>query len=352
MDQRLLQTLVAFTVLLAAVGLLCLILAPFLPALGWAAVAAIATHPLHQRLAARLGGAGTRAAAVSTLIVFAMLVIPGALLILLLARDAFAARSLFESGDVTALINGIADHPAVGPWLERLESLTQRADIDLRATALQAGRTLLDAVLGTSRSLIANMFQFLFNGVLMLLALFFLYRDGAALDLLFWRLLPVPTRTREATRAKVGNVVSAVVVGVLVTAATQAMLGGLGFWVAGLPSPVLFGSLYFVAALIPVVGVSLVWIPAGLYLLLAGDSWTVAILFLAWNVVVVGGIDNVLRPLLISGRTGLPMSLMMIGALGGLLGFGLIGLVLGPLVIAMIGLAVELRLEAAASGES
>jgi predicted PurR-regulated permease PerM len=134
--------------------------------------------------------------------------------------------------------------------------------------------------------------------------------------------------------------VAAVVSGVLVTAAVQSLLAALGYWVAGLPSVVLLGALTFIAAFIPVVGTMLIWLPASVYLLLTGET-AFGIGLLVWGAFVVGGIDSILRPLLISGSTGLPLSLMMLGALGGLLAFGFFGLVVGPLALALFLVVFE-----------
>jgi predicted PurR-regulated permease PerM len=128
---------------------------------------------------------------------------------------------------------------------------------------------------------------------------------------------------------------------VLVTAAVQAALAALGYWFVGLPSVVLLGALTFISAFIPVVGTVLIWLPASAYLVLSGNIGYGIALFL-WGAVVVGGIDSFLRPMLISGRTGLPLPLMMLGALGGLLAFGLFGLVIGPLALALLLVLYEL----------
>jgi predicted PurR-regulated permease PerM len=103
----------------------------------------------------------------------------------------------------------------------------------------------------------------------------------------------------------------------------------------------LFGFLTFVASLVPVVGTLLVWVPAAIYLF-ATDQTTIAIVFVAWSVLAVGGADNVLRPLLIGSRVEMPQELTMLGALGGLFAFGMLGLVIGPLIIAAALLAFRL----------
>ena len=335
MDQRLFVTLSAFAGLLLSLYLLYRILDPFLLALGWAAVIAIATFPIYQRLEAALGAGGWKAPGLMTLAVFLVIVVPAVVLIALLVQELLHVQGMIEvKANGQAFADRVLQDPRVAGWIERAEALAAQANIDLRSAAVTAAKNTVTFLLGAVTAVVKNVFFFLFQILLVLLALFFLYRDGRELDRAFWSLLTLPAARRNELRDTVENMVAAVVLGVLVTASVQAILLGLGFWVAGLPSPILFGALALVAAMVPVVGVLLVWGPAAVYLALTADV-TTTVLFVLWNAVAVGGIDNVLRPMLVSGRTGLPLPLMLLGALGGLAAFGFLGLVLGPLVIAL-----------------
>jgi len=264
-----------------------------------------------------------------------VIVVPTVLLVALLVQELLQLQGMIEvKADSQAFADRVLHDPRVGVWIDKAEALAAQANIDLRAGAVTAAKATVAFLLGAVTAVVKNVFFFLFQILLVLLALFFLYRDGRELDRAFWSLLTLPTARRDELRDTVENMVAAVVLGVLVTASVQALLLGLAFWGAGLPSPVLFGALAVVAAMVPVVGVLLVWGPAALYLAVTADATTTT-LFVLWNALVVGGIDNVLRPMLVSGRTGLPLPLMLLGALGGLTAFGFLGLVLGPLVIAL-----------------
>jgi predicted PurR-regulated permease PerM len=334
-DRKLFVTLSAFAGLLLILYLLFLILDPFLLALGWAAVIAIATFPLYRRLEARLGAGGVRAPGIMTLAVFLVIVVPAVVLVALLVQELLQVQGLIEvKAGGQELADRVLHDPRVAAWIERAEAVAAQANIDLRGAAVTAAKGTVTFLLGAVTAVVKNVFFFLFQILLVLIALFFLYRDGRELDRAFWSLLTLPKARRDELRDTVENMVAAVVLGVLVTASVQALLLGLGFWAAGLPSPVLFGALALVAAMVPVVGVLLVWGPAAIYLAITADV-TTTVLFVLWNALMVGGIDNVLRPMLVSGRTGLPLPLMLLGALGGLAAFGFLGLVLGPLVIAL-----------------
>jgi predicted PurR-regulated permease PerM len=124
------------------------------------------------------------------------------------------------------------------------------------------------------------------------------------------------------------------------TCIAQGVLGGLGFLVAGLPSPLLFGTVMAFSGLIPLVGTAIVWIPGVLYLFFTGQTaWGVGLLL--WSVLVVGNADNVLRPLLIGGKAGMPLPLLIVGILGGLFAYGLMGLIIGPLILTVLLFVLE-----------
>ena len=336
MDRKLFLTLTAFTGMLLSLYLLFQVLQPFLLALAWAAIIAIATFPLYRRLESRLGEGGWQAPTLMTLAVLLVIVVPTVVLVALLVQELLQVQDLIEAqaGSGQALADRVLHDPRVLALIDRAQSLADKANIDIRGGAVTAAKNVVTFLLGAVTAVVKNVFFFLFQILLVLLALFFIYRDGRYVDRAFWSLLTLPPGRRDVLRATVDSVVTAVVLGVLVTASVQAILLGIGFWAADLPSPVLFGALALAAAMVPVVGVLLVWGPAAVYLAVTADV-TTTVLFVLWNAVVVGGIDNVLRPMLVSGRTGLPLPLMLLGALGGLAAFGFLGLVLGPLVIAL-----------------
>jgi predicted PurR-regulated permease PerM len=171
--------------------------------------------------------------------------------------------------------------------------------------------------------------------VLMLFVLFFMLRDGPRIAQTIVRMLPIETHLRAKLWRHLLDVTRAVFMGIGLTALVQGTLLGIGFAIAGLPSPLVFGVLGALFALVPIVGTALVWLPATLWLL-SQDQPYFALFMLAWGVVVVGAVDNVLRPILISGRTEVPTLAVFIGVMGGLSAFGFIGLFLGPIVLGLL----------------
>jgi predicted PurR-regulated permease PerM len=204
--------------------------------------------------------------------------------------------------------------------------------VNLNADLAPAAKGAMKFVANYAASAVKNVLLFLLQLFLVVFSLFFLYRDGRRIQRGFWSVLPVEEEKKRALEGIVSRILPSVLMGVLLTALVQGILGGIGFWISGLPSPFFFGALICVASLLPVVGTMLVWLPGALYLLFQGMTGF-GIFLLAWGILVVGFSDNILRPLLSRKQSGLPVSLLMLGSLGGLVAFGLVGVILGPVVI-------------------
>jgi predicted PurR-regulated permease PerM len=173
------------------------------------------------------------------------------------------------------------------------------------------------------------------NFVLMLFVLFFVLRDGPAVAQQVVQMLPIEDRRRARLWQHLADVTRAVFLGIGLTALVQGILVGVGFWIAGLPSPLVFGVIAVLVALIPMVGSALVWVPGALFLAANGD-YGYATFLAVWGAVVVGMVDNFLRPMLISGRADVPTLAVFVGVMGGLAAFGFIGLFVGPIVLGLL----------------
>ncbi len=337
MDAKVFWALVAYTFALLFLYLLYRLLAPFSVAIVWAAVIGIATFPLYERLRGRLRGRDGAASAVMTLVVLLVFVLPTVGLVALLAGEAASAYRYLESAAASGGITGLEalrSHPSVAPWIARMESLLRTLGLDIAKDLLPAAKQALSSLLGFAQGLLANAFISLFNLFMTLVLLFFVYRDGRRLQEEFWAVLPFPDAEKRTVKENLSRVLTAGVIGILGTCVAQGLLGGVGFWIAGLPSPVLFGSLMAVASLVPFVGTALFWLPGAAYLLVAGKT-ALGIFLLAWGALVVGSADNIVRPLLIGGKADLPFSLMALGAIGGFAAFGLMGVVIGPVILSL-----------------
>jgi predicted PurR-regulated permease PerM len=199
-----------------------------------------------------------------------------------------------------------------------------------------------------------NTFLFVLSLSIMLYLLFFLLRDGASLSSLVRRGLPLTTNQKEQFLDKLATVVRATIKGNVAVAAVQGALGGLIFWILDIPSAILWGTLMAILSLLPAVGASLVWAPVAIYFLATGAVGDAIILTL-FGVLVIGLVDNVLRPILVGKDTRLPDYLVLISTLGGLTLFGLSGFVAGPLIAALFMVAwdlfINMREQAALSSD-
>jgi predicted PurR-regulated permease PerM len=148
-------------------------------------------------------------------------------------------------------------------------------------------------------------------------------------------LIPMDPGRKALLVAHLSAVTRAVVLGMLLTAVAQGTLMGVGFMLVGLPSPVVFGVLTAVASLVPLIGLALVWVPAVVVLFAQGRPGA-AVFLLAWSVLLVGIVDNILRPIFVSGRARISTLPIFLGLMGGLTAFGAIGMVAGPVLVALV----------------
>jgi predicted PurR-regulated permease PerM len=341
MDRKLFFTLLAFAGLALLLYLLYAILEPFLVPLAWAGVIAIATFPVYERLLGKLGNREGSTAGVMVLGVSLTVIVPATILAFLLAEE---AAHLYNTLDQATVGGGRIDlgelqrHPVFGPPVRQATVWLGQLGVNLDAYLAPAAKRAMAFVANYAASAVKNVFLFLLQLFVVVFSLFFLYRDGRRIQRGFWSALPVEEEKKRALEGSVTRIVPAVLMGTLLTALVQGILGGIGFRICGLPSPIFFGALICVASLLPVVGTMLVWLPGALYLLFQGmTGW--GIFLLAWGFLVVGSSDNILRPLLSRKQSGLPVSLLMLGSLGGLVAFGLVGVILGPVVL---GIALAL----------
>ena len=331
-DSPLARRVAAFAFLFFIFGLTFWVLSPFLAALAWAGILAYVTWPLHQWLSRRLPGRDNLAALLMTLGVAATLLLPLVWVLFTLVGDVAVASATLKRLSVEGLPPlppGVRDWPG-GEWIVAQYQRVQADPLWVRAQIDALGLTDTNRLRALAGDIGRNIAKF----GLAVLALFFLYRHGDSVLTQFRR---VATRwLGEAAPGyiqAVGVTVRAVVFGIVLTALAQGVLAGLGYWAAGVAAPALWGVITALVSLIPFVG-PVVWIGLSLNLLAHGETQAALGLFL-WGALVVSWVDNLIRPLVISGPTRIPFLLVFLGVLGGLNAFGLIGLFLGPVLLAV-----------------
>ncbi len=314
---------------------------PFFGPIVWAFLLAFLLFPINERLRRRLGGRRGLAAVLLTVGVALGVAVP-----LVILTVAFAQQAV-ELGHATASvadrnkIEGFQDLlklPLLGGIVAWLEAHTPITAAQIQEWVMQGAQGAVGFLLARGRALLLGALGLLGDVTLTLFVLFFFFRDGDSMAARIKRLIPLDPKRKESLDRHLQDVTRAVVFGTVVTALVQGSLIGLAFWITGLPSPVVFGVVAAIASFIPFVGTALVWVPGAIYLYAQGVLWK-TIFLVAWGALVVGSADNVLRPLLVSGRARMNTLTVFFGVLGGLAAFGISGLFLGPVILAL-GLAL------------
>lgn len=311
------------------------ILQPFWGAILWAVIIALLFLPLFHRLLLRLGGRRDLAAGLVLGVVVLIGVLPLTLVAAALAREAAGVYQLIDSGawaperSLRALFNALPGW--VVDLLRRLGvSSFDSLQRSLAKAAAEGSQLIASRALGVG----LDTFDFISSLFITLYLAFFLLRDGEALLRTAATGLPLAKSHQRALAVKFSTVVRATVKGSLVVALAQGALGGLAFWVLGVQGALLWAVLMAFLSLVPAVGAALVWAPVAIWLALQGH-WAAAAGLTAWGVLVIGLVDNLLRPILVGKDTRLPDYLVMIATLGGMSVFGLNGFVIGPAIAAM-----------------
>lgn len=326
---------IGFLLVLAAIALYLsyIVLEPFLQPVMVAVVLAVSFYPLHRWLERRIRRPGL-AAAVSLLIVVAVVLTPVSIMATAVGRElawltGILSKHSIESGGLKNLAGDWVDSAIT--WVSQYVDVSS---VNLQARAAEQLQKLSGALLSKAGGLLGNIGSFLMKALLVLFTLYFLFREGEAMRDAVCRHLPLDLAQLQRLFDGISETIQASMYGMMVVALAQATLVGLAFWVLGVPGPILWATVTVFASLIPVVGTALVWAPGALWLWLAAGSWVKAIILVGWGAGVVGTVDNILRPYVMSGRVQMHPLILLLSLLGGAQAFGLIGLFAGPVIVA------------------
>jgi predicted PurR-regulated permease PerM len=322
-----LTTVLSYGALLLLGYLVFLIVGPFAIPLAWSAILAIFFYPIYKRLEKR--SSATSAALICTTGVTFLLIVPVLLVLAYAAREALDTSSFFRqtlSSGSPLLPGEVADNI-------RRHLPQPLQDVDMIGPLRQGAEKIVAYFAGRFGDLLKNLFSFLVNLVILLFALFFVFRDGDKILRAVRHLIPFDPEIQEDMLHESRDLIFASVAVALLIAGIQGFLGGVAFEIVGLPAPVFFGVLIAFCSIVPVVGSALVWFPAIVWLGFQGH-WGKALVVFAICGGIAGLADNIVRPLLLRNRTRLNDLLLFISILGGLDAFGLLGLVVGPTIVA------------------
>jgi len=301
----------------------------------WGVVIAILFAPLYRRLLARMGERPNLAAVTTVAIIVTIVILPMSLIGAALAQEAGGMYKRIQSGelDLGRLFQQV--QAALPSWISDLSSRFGIASLGgLRERASAGLLKGSEFLAGQAINIGQSTFDFIVNLFVMMYLLFFLLRDGDLLAGRFRAALPLRRPLQDQLLRKFTVVIRATVKGNMLIALLQGALGGLIFWVLGINGALLWAVVMAFLSLLPAVGAGLVWVPVALYLLATGAIWQ-GVVLIAYGALVIGLVDNLLRPVLVGKDTKMPDYVVLISTLGGIEAFGLNGFVIGPVIAAM-----------------
>ncbi|HEX7174374.1 MAG TPA: AI-2E family transporter [Pyrinomonadaceae bacterium] len=307
-----------------------LMLQPFLDVLLWALVLVIIFYPVHRRILARTGKPSLSALLSSVLVIVTILV-PLSLVTLAVVREVAQLAQYLQANADTLLDPNSPQLSGLMSWLGQYIDVEQLRSQDFIAERLKnLSGTIAGRTLGFLGGFVGGLVQTFF----VIFTMYYLFRDGERMRSALRFALPLERSQSNEIFHRTNEVIGASVYGVLVIATIQGTVGGLAFWLLGLPSALLWGAVMILLSMIPMLGAFLVWVPAALYLAVTGH-WVKALILTLVGLFVIGTIDNFLRPKLVGEKTRLHELIIFFSVIGGLHVFGIIGLVLGPVIVAI-----------------
>jgi predicted PurR-regulated permease PerM len=282
-----------------------------------------------------MGQRRTLAALSTLLIILVIVILPSGLITGLLLQEALSVYGRIQSGELSfgRYLQQILD--ALPAWVSGLLDRFGLTSLGAVQEKLSAGLTKgIQFFAGQALNIGQNTLDFVVSFFVMLYLLFFLLRDGNALVRRIREAVPLREDLQRNFSSKFTNVIRATIKGNIVIAIIQGALGGLIFGLLGIQAPVLWGVVMAFLSLLPAVGTAMVWLPVAVYLLVTGAVWQ-GVILIAYGVLVIGLVDNVLRPILVGKDTQMPDYVVLISTLGGMSIFGFSGFVIGPMIAAM-----------------
>jgi predicted PurR-regulated permease PerM len=307
------------------------VVAPFIPALTLALAFAIVMHPLQRNLENRFGSEAIATVCVIFVVIVGIM-LPGIVLLSRIGHEVISGIGFIHgaanSGEIERILKA---HPTLAQLFR-----IWNARVDLESALGQFGASIAAFV---SRAF-SNSVWVVMQISVAVFAMFFFLRDRALFYALLVDLTPTPRKNLEQLCVRIAQTIRAAIFGNIAVKLIQGALGGLMFWALGLPAPLFWGATMAVTALVPIVGTSLVWAPAAVFLIGQGH-WIRAVVLIIWGSAVVSTIDNVIYPLIVGRELRLHTLAVFIAFAGGLAAFGASGVILGPMILATIDTAID-----------
>ncbi len=319
--------------LVAATVAFAVVLIGFWQPIFWAAVIGILFRPVQSRLVGQFGGRASLAAVITVLLIFFTVLVPALLVASAVTVEAAGVYGRIQSGeiDLGAVVRwGRESVPEVTAWLASIGIDFNDLTAKLSSAAVRGSQFIGSLALTAGQ----NAALFVVKFFLMLYLLFFVLRDGDVVLTHLHRAMPLSEAQEKRLFDKFAEVARATIKGTLIVGLIQGLLGGIIFAILGIKGAVFWGVVMVLLSVLPAVGAGLVWLPAALFLIATG-AWIKGVVLIAFGVLVIGLVDNLLRPVLVGRDTQMPDYLILLSTLGGLALVGITGFVLGPVIAAL-----------------
>ncbi len=316
---------------------------PFLLPISLAVVLATLCYPVFDWTCRKLRNQRSWAALLTCIWVTASIIIPFVILLILLTGEVTDVYQQFqrrlESGDWQVFLT-LQDNPYLRPFADWIRQNIDLGELDLIGSLGAALQQVSLFFLRQSTNILSGLFHVIVDFLIMLVCMFFLFRDGDRLMELLKTWIPLSEHFNQVIFKKFQEVAGATVVGTLLTALAQGVSGGLLYWLLGIPNALLWGCLTALFSLLPVVGTGIVWVPWAIFFFLSG-SWIRGIILVAGGLAV-GMLDNVLKAILIEGKAEMHTLIVFLAIMGGIGYFGIVGMIFGPIIVALALTFLEL----------
>ncbi len=312
------------------------LIAPYISAIVLAFIISLLYYPLHQQIEQKLQRYPNLSAGLSCVILTVIIIIPFLFVSVAILRQGLTSFGSAYDWLTHGGAEEILSTPVIQSSLKYLNQILPPDTFEPQDILTKVASTissLSSTMLGISSNILGNITEVLINFLLMLFVLFFLLRDHDSIIQTIRHVTPLSRNQEDTLLDEIQKVAKSAVLGAFLTAFAQGFVGGVAMWMAGFAG-LFWGTIMAFASFIPIVGTALIWIPAAGYLTLIGQ-WEWAVFLIVWGVAVIGSIDNLLRPFLMKGNSGMNTLLIFFSLIGGLQVYGMMGIIYGPIIFSL-----------------
>ncbi len=330
---------------LAVLALLFWVISPFFTLVVYAVLITVIFGPIYQFFLRVFANRISFSAALSTFLILLIFLIPLTFFLLFVAQEAVDTYQLIEEKALTVDLSGfdlteLNTIPLIGPYLEafdqkyNLSRFVTNLNIDIVGAVKDAVQVTSTFLVNQSANFVVGLGNSFISLILMLITIFYFFRDGDKIREYIKHISPLPTKYENEIEKKLRNTIVAIVVGGFGSAIIQGVVGAIGLQIVGVKYIAFLGTMTAFASIIPYVGASVIWVPICIALLINGQTYNALFLFL-WGFILISTVDNFVKPLLIGTRANMhPLAIFFV-VMGGLFVFGLKGIIFGPIILAL-----------------